>query len=62
MKQKPRRESPIQSYIDHRLRRRVYAAAKTPPKLSVSKIIEECVEKHLPEIEQRKGMNPQKVA
>ncbi len=58
MKTKPKRQSPVYGYIDHGLRRRLHVVAKRKPAMSVSRIIEACLERGLPELEASRGIKP----
>ncbi len=62
MKSKLKRHSPIYGYIDPGLRKRLHAVAHGKPAISVSRIIEECLERSLPELEQSRGLKPKQVA
>lgn len=46
----------VASYLDPALKRRMARVSKKHPRLTVSKQIAECVERHLPQIEARVGL------
>lgn len=56
MSGKSKRESPVTGYIAPALKTRAQRVARKAPKLTVSRQIEECLERGLPEIEARVGV------
>lgn len=58
MKKPPKRHSPIYGYVEDGLKRRLHAVSKRPPAMSVSRIIEECLELSLPQLEESRGIKP----
>lgn len=60
MPNKPKRETPVTAYFDEPVKKRLLRVAKKFPKLTMSRQIEECTVKGLPEIEARVGISTSK--
>lgn len=58
MIKRPKRENPISAYLDRDLKRRAMRVSRKRNGMSVSRIVEECLIKTLPDIERRFGIEP----
>lgn len=58
----PEMSQHVSAYVDPQLKKRAHRVTKKQPRLTMSRIIGECLEKALPDIEERVGLADHKKA